>query len=446
MSRLQFALVLSLVFFLTACLTPPQPALSEVENDLSEGGLLNVELSVDPVAETITLASVNGRTGSELELEGYLDRYDLNFGVQSFSFDKESNPKTLTVNAVLTNKRDYGFWGFVVNASPLYEINSRSNFQDVQGMLLDLNYDGTFRTITERLYQRPNDFIAARINRYMEPVGGTYTKLPLPLQVEFTSGSRFAVRIVVEAEDELVACLSEVATAQEVYYIDNFTYTDHETLFANGRPPWCEGVEFDTVELNQETGYLIVGSLGSISYQLTARDGIIGAPKDSVSTRITDCLYPLFSQQEYYYEDNLTFTDHETLFGESRPRECDEAVKIETVEVSANDYLIVGSLNGLSYPMRPGDGIIGAPRVRSDVVDCLAAIFSRQRSYERFNSTYLDHETILGVAGRLLIRQICEDVVLETVRVTDSDYLITGSLEDLSYQITPSGGVEQISN
>lgn len=79
---------------------------------------------------------------------------------------------------------------------------------------------------------------------------------------------------VVETEDatvaNLIACLREIATLQEIYFVDNFAYTDHEALFESyDRPGACGEIGLETVEVS-ENDYLIVGSLGDLSYQVSA--------------------------------------------------------------------------------------------------------------------------------------------------------------------------------
>lgn len=84
--------------------------------------------------------------------------------------------------------------------------------------------------------------------------------------------------LLVEVEDpdvtRIKTCLLEVSTTQVVYHIDFGVYTGLETLFeALGRPESCEGIELEAVEISEES-YLIVGSLGDLSYQVSRDEGV----------------------------------------------------------------------------------------------------------------------------------------------------------------------------
>ncbi|MDZ7704985.1 MAG: hypothetical protein U5L04_10935 [Trueperaceae bacterium] len=241
----------------------------------------------------------------------------------------------------------------------------------------------------------------------------------------------------------LRTCLSEVGTAQEIYFIDFFTYTDLETLFeSSGRPESCEGVGL--VE-----SHLVVGSLGDFSSGINIfenealADAVASEDPDAV--RLQACLSEVRTAQALYFIDFGIYTnDLEALFESfGRPESC------EGVEIADSEgYLILGSLGDLSYQVTTLGGVEEVasaedPNVIRPLRTCLREVATAQELYFIDFGTYTDDlETLFELRSN--VSEACQGIDLETVEASDNDYLIIGSLDNLSYQVSASGPIEPI--
>lgn len=203
MTYLRFAAALTLLFFLAACTNTLQPTPTQNE------ALLEIGLSVDPTSETVTLVSVNGTEGSEVALERLLNGADVafNFDFGTISYNRSVTPNTMSIDMVFNNKRPFAFENFTIEASPDSALSAA-----VQGMLYDVDNNGSFDTSTERMYQRStstrtplsvDSSVSFPTSGYMTTAGVGDATLTAPVQVEYTPGQRFSFFVRLNA-DELI--------------------------------------------------------------------------------------------------------------------------------------------------------------------------------------------------------------------------------------------------
>jgi hypothetical protein len=167
-------------------------------------------------------------------------------------------------------------------------------------------------------------------------------------------------RVRASQSEQAIACLKELATAQEVYLIDNGVYTDHETLLGGEiRIAACEGIELTTfTAFDIEETYFISGGLGDFLYNVTPKTGITPAlPLSQIEPQLRTCLREIATAQEVHFIDYDTYANYFTLRREYGEVDACEGVAISTREATEDTYNIIGRIQDTAFRVTPQAGL-----------------------------------------------------------------------------------------